>query len=135
MAIPELAANIVALIHLAVVVFFLYAPFSPYPHVWVLAFVAGVFTMSHWLIPGPESDTCCLTVLERWLRGCEKKESFMHSVMSPIYKAVDTEEGKVCTNEFTSKLTWGIMIFLMTVTGLRIATNFRAVKESFTVRK
>ena len=135
MAIPELAANIVALIHLAVVVFFLYAPFSPYPHVWVLAFVAGVFTMSHWLIPGPESDTCCLTILERWLRGCEKKESFMHSIMSPIYKAVDTEGGKVCTNDFTSKLTWGIMIFLMTVTGLRIATNFRAVRESFTVSK
>lgn len=132
MAINELAADIVALLHLCVVIFFLYAPFSSYPQLWVLAFVCGIFTMSHWLMPGPESDTCCLTVLERWLRGCEKKESFMHAVMSPIYKAVDTEEKKVCTNEFTSKLTWSIMIFLTTITGLRIATGWNAVKASFT---
>ena len=135
MAVNELAANVVALIHLAVVIFFVYAPFSPYPHIWVLAFVAGIFTMSHWAMPGPESDICCLTVLERWLRGCDKKESFMHSIMSPIYKAADAEEGKFATNEFTSKATWAIMIFLMIVTGLRIVTDWGAVKASFTCKK
>jgi peptidoglycan biosynthesis protein MviN/MurJ (putative lipid II flippase) len=62
---------------------------------------------------------------------CDKKESFMHSIMSPIYKAADPEEGKLATNEFTSKLTWSIMIFLMIITGLRIVADWGAVKASF----
>lgn len=136
MALNELLANIVALVHIAVVIFFVYAPFSPYPHLWVLAFVSSVFTMSHWLLPGPESDICCLTVLERWLRGCDKKESFMHNIMSPIYKAVHVDDGTgdgggVCTNEFTSKVTWAIMVFLTTLDGIRIGTEWGAVKRSF----
>ena len=130
MALNELLANIVALVHIAVIIFFVYAPFSPYPHLWVLAFVSSIFTMSHWLLPGPESDICCLTVLERWLRGCDKQESFMHNIMSPVYKAVDPEAG-VCSNELTSKLTWAVMIFLTALNGIRIGTEWGAVKRSF----
>lgn len=133
MALNDLLANIVFVIHVLVVIFFVYAPLSNSPTLWVLALISSVFTMSHWAMPGPGQDTCCLTVCERWLRGCDKGDSFFHNIMSPIYKAVDKEEGTF-TNEFTNRATWAAMIALTAVSAAKISCNWPKVKATFVAK-
>lgn len=124
-----LFANIVALMHAALVVFFLYSPFSPYPALWVLSTVSLIFVVSHWCI-GEGGDVCALTLLERYLRGCDSTESFMHQIVSPVYKFV-APDGGTCTDSFTSKLVWATAIFLILVGLWRISFNFTKVKKAF----
>ena len=127
----ELFANIVMLCHWVLVGFLVYSPFSPYPALWVLSTISLIFILSHWAMPGPNQDVCALTLLERYLRGCDSKESFMHQIVSPVYKFV-SPDGGTCTDSFTGKLVWGIAIFLILVGLFRIVTNLKRVKNAFT---
>lgn len=126
----ELLASLVHLVHWAVIAFVVYAPFSPYPPLWVLGTISLLFIMSHWCLPGPHQDTCALTLMERWLRGCECEDSFFHNIVSPIYKLV-SPDGK-CSDEFTGKLVWGVSIALALVGIARIALNWPRVRAAFT---
>lgn len=127
----DLLANVVFLVHVAVIIFFVSSPFIDSPTVWVLAFIAAVFTTSHWLMPGPGKDTCCLTVCERWLRGCDSTDSFFHNIMSPIYLAVDKEQGGTFTNDFTNRAVWAGMIAIIAANFALITTNWKRTVATF----
>ena len=126
----ELFANIVMLLHWVLVGFLVYSPFSPYPALWVLSTISLIFVLSHWVIPGPNQDTCALTLLERYLRGCDKQESFMHQIVSPVYKLVSPDGA--CSDAFTGRLVWTVSILLVLIGLFRIVTNWKRVKNAFT---
>lgn len=130
MALNEALANVVFLIHMAVIAFFVYSPFSSSPAVWVLALICAVFMVSHWAIPGPEKSTCCLTVCERWLRGCDSDDSFFHSIMKPIYTLVDGEEGGI-TDETTNRVVWAGTMAIIAANAALIATNWKMTVRAF----
>jgi hypothetical protein len=127
----ELLANLVFLVHVAVIIFFLAAPFTNSPTIWVLAAISGVFVMSHWVIPGPGKSVCCLTVCERWLRGCDSDDSFFHSIMAPIYTCVDREQGGAFTDEFTSRAVWAGMIAIIVANIALITSNWKRTVATF----
>jgi hypothetical protein len=127
----DLLANVVFLVHVAVILFFIAAPFTNSPTVWVLAAVSGIFVMSHWKMDADGKDTCCLTVCERWLRGCDSTDSFFHNIMSPIYLAVDKERGGTFTNDLTNRMVWGGMIALTVANIALITTNWKRTVQTF----
>lgn len=85
-----LLANVVRLIHVSIVVFIIVVPFIKTRNwmLFVLHSVAVVTLMAHWYL---DEDTCFLTFLESALRGIPVQESFMYSIVSPVYKISDEE--------------------------------------------
>ena len=82
-----LAALAVRVLHILVVAFVLLAPFSDNAsvirtHVWLVPFL-----WVHWLL---NDDSCALTVLECKLRGVPVGKSFVHDIVSPVYRLGQT---------------------------------------------
>ena len=82
------AATIVRIVHAAFVAFMVLAPFTHNKSVLVLHLVVTPVLWLHWLL---NDDTCALTLLERHVRGVDVSESFMHAIVSPIYKVRDVD--------------------------------------------
>lgn len=84
-----IAATLISLVHALIVAWNLYAPFSSVALIRVSYVVFAPFLMLHWIL---NDDTCALTALECKLRGLEDcGESFVHRVVSPIYKITDVQ--------------------------------------------
>jgi hypothetical protein len=86
-------ANVVRLLHVMFVVWVLWVPFSNNEPMLVLYMFVIPFLWMHWLL---NQDTCALTLLERYLRGVDSSESFMHNVVSPVYVIRDDQLRAVC---------------------------------------
>lgn len=83
-------ANVVRLIHLAIVVFIVVSPFLKKRN-WmidILHVVSVITLVAHWYM---DEDTCFLTYLESAIRGIPVQESFVYSIVSPVYKISDEE--------------------------------------------
>lgn len=128
----EVLADVVHVVHWLVVAFLLYAPFSSQPALWVMGGTCLVFIMSHWAMPGPHQDTCALTLAERWLRGCDSRDSFFHNIVSPIYRLVSPEGA--LGGDFTGRLVWIVTAALAIACAVRIALNWPKVKAAFSYR-
>lgn len=75
-------AWIVRIVHLCVVAFVALAPMSRNPRV-VAAHVALVPVLwVHWLV---RDDSCVLTEIEKRLRGVSSDDSFIQSIVGPVY--------------------------------------------------
>jgi len=85
-----LLAGLVRLIHLAIVIFIVVSPFMKKRNwmVDVLHVVSVITLVAHWYM---DEDTCFLTYLESALRGIPVQESFVYSIVSPVYKISDEE--------------------------------------------
>ena len=81
-------ANIVWILHMLLILFILIVPFMPNVTWPILVLhVTSIFSlMVHWSF---NDDSCFLTLVECSLRGVDTKESFMHSIVSPVYKISD----------------------------------------------
>lgn len=80
----RLVATLVRTIHLVVVLGVVVTPFvTKRPEVLVVhvAFMIGM--MVHWVL---NADTCALTLLEAAARGVAQENTFVFSVVAPIYK-------------------------------------------------
>jgi len=79
------------------VLFIVIIPFIPnIPWTFLVLHVTTVFTLVvHWYM---NNDACFLTLLETKLRGVDKVESFMHSIVSPVYKIEDNELKSLVSN-------------------------------------
>lgn len=88
-------ANLVRLIHFLVVIFMVAVPFISNVHWTLLAIhvVAAVSLMFHWYL---REDACILTIVESALRGVRPDKSFMHSIVSPLYKIEDKTLKELC---------------------------------------
>lgn len=119
-------ANVVRLIHWLFVLFVVIAPFCSKPQLVVMHAALIPFVCFHWLL---NSDVCCLTLLERWIRGCDAEESFFHNVVSPIYTAA--VPGRGVSDETLSCWIWGATIALWSVSVCRIARHPEWVRQTF----
>lgn len=82
------AAWLVTALHIGLVIFAVWAPFSGNRTALVAHALLLPFLWVHWLL---NDDTCALTILERKLRGVEASESFVHALVSPVYKIRDAD--------------------------------------------
>jgi hypothetical protein len=81
-----LVAEAVRIVHILVILGALVIPFTNDPY-WLQLYVIAIpFLWLHWIT---NDDTCALTLLESSLRGISNKDTFMHSLLSPIYKFQD----------------------------------------------
>lgn len=103
----NLVADLIFAIHLCVVCFIILAPFSPalFPvgsvipgFVLLLECIILPFIVLHWWL---NDSTCCLTLLECWVRGIPREESFLHQILDPVYRLVSKDH---LDNEFLSKI-------------------------------
>lgn len=77
------AANIIFLIHLLTVLFVVITPFTGIQDAMFLDFMFMSGILVHWI--GSDS-TCCLTVLEQYLRDeTDPEQTFMGKIMGPVY--------------------------------------------------
>lgn len=78
-----LAANIIFVIHLLIVLFIVLTPFIGSQDMLFLNFMFMSGILLHWI--GSDS-TCCLTVLEQYLRGeRDPEKTFAGKIMMPVY--------------------------------------------------
>lgn len=82
-------ADLVALLHLAFIVWMCAAPFArDLQHVGLHAILC-VFLLGHWVLG---NKTCAFTILEKALRGLQTdEESFIHSIVGPVYEVPDAK--------------------------------------------
>ena len=93
-------------LHILLVLFMMLVPFlSNDKCLLAMHVVLSAGILVYWLL---SDDTCALTILECKLRGIENTESFIHSIVSPVYKFDDA------TSAYTL-----ILIALATVAGCR----------------
>jgi len=112
-------AGVVRLIHIAIVIFIVASPFMKKRN-WmidVLHVVSVITLVAHWYM---DEDTCFLTFLESTLRGIPVQESFVYSIVSPVYKISD-EEIKSMVMAVTPVL--GLISFV------RILNNWSVIKQ------
>ena len=121
------AANVIFVIHILVVLFFVVTPFLPveqYGPLLVLHAISTVFIWFHWIL---EDDTCALTVMEAQMRGLSFEEaksgkSFFHNVVSPIYKIED---------EDMREISWGVSFVLWFISVAKITNRPDVLKDFF----
>ncbi|AET84908.1 hypothetical protein FK873_gp230 [Micromonas pusilla virus SP1] len=80
--------NIIFLIHLFFLICVLVIPFSNDRKKLEFYSILIPFIFYHWSI---NDDTCALTQAEIYFTGKEKEETFMHRVVSPIYKMEEND--------------------------------------------
>jgi hypothetical protein len=85
-------ANFIRLLHILLVLFILIAPFTDTPGYLVLHIALSISLLTHWV---GNSDICSLSLLESKLRGNAYNETFMHQIVSPVYKINDTTLSKI----------------------------------------
>ncbi len=79
---------LVQLIHALVLAWAIISPFSKWKYLRLTYVIFAPFLMLHWLL---NNDTCALTALECTLRGLDDcSDTFIHKVVSPIYKISDS---------------------------------------------
>lgn len=79
---------VVQTIHALVLAWAMIAPFSKWKYLRLTYVIFAPFLMLHWLM---NNDTCALTTIECALRGLDDcSESFVHKIVSPIYKISDS---------------------------------------------
>lgn len=123
----SLAANVIFIIHILVVLFFVITPFLPvetYGPLLVLHAISTVFIWFHWFL---EDDTCALTVMEAKFRGMSWEEaksgkSFFHNIVSPIYKIEDDD---------VREISWGISFILWIITMVKLTNRPDVMKELY----
>lgn len=78
----NIAADLVWYIHVFIVILVAGVPFLGNQKMLALYKLLVPFLFFHW---ATNNDTCALTTLEQYLRGCDKKESFLQQILGPIY--------------------------------------------------
>lgn len=83
MAGASLACWLVRILHAAFIAFVVLVPFmSRTVGFLVIHAMLVPFLYLHWFL---NNDTCALTLLECYLRGCPQDRSFVYNVVGPIY--------------------------------------------------
>jgi len=87
-------ANVTRLLHGALIAFVVIVPFVKQAqwHVLLLHLAVICTLMVHWIV---DQDTCFLTIVECFLRGIEPSTSFVHQLVSPVYKIEDAQVKRV----------------------------------------
>ena len=79
----QAAATVVYALHAALVLWVVLTPLFGGQDALRMHVVLLPFLWLHWVT---NQDVCALTLLERGLRGVDNDHSFLHSIVSPVYK-------------------------------------------------
>jgi len=93
----SILAGCISVLHVLLIIFIIVVPFYPRAD-WMLLVlhVSSVMTLVvHWML---NNDGCFLTLVESRLRGIDDTESFMHRIVSPVYKIDDLELKSLVSN-------------------------------------
>jgi|TARA_B110000240_G_scaffold194484_1_gene242217 hypothetical protein len=96
--------NIIFWIHLVFLIAIIIVPFTNNRRNLEFYSILIPFLFYHWSV---NDDTCALTQAEMYVTGQEKEETFMHRVVSPIYKMEDNDINKFTKTIFF--LLWAIV--------------------------
>jgi hypothetical protein len=111
----EFLANIIYVLHILFILWFIITPFTNNPEMLVLHLVTVPFIMFHWVI---QRDDCCLTLVEMKLRGLdyntESNKSFFYNLVSPFY---------IIRDENMRAYAWVVSICLWFITFLKVTKN------------
>ena len=120
-----LAASLVCLAHLAFVGFVLLAPFSSDPGTLRMYVLLMPFVWLHWVL---NDDTCALTMLECKLRGVQATESFVHRIVSPVYKLPEQQSRLLAW--LVSGGLWAVALYRARAMGVSLSPFGPPVPES-----
>ena len=75
-------ADVVRMVHVALVCYMVITPLFGNIYNLVVATAGYVLLFAHWFF---NNDACMLTIIEQRLRGVAKSESFVQSIVGPVY--------------------------------------------------
>jgi hypothetical protein len=85
----NIAANIIAFLHLLIIIFITVTPFATSnPLVLIYYCYILFFIMLHWFTM---NDTCVLTLIESKLRGKRSNDTFIGRLLKPVYNVSSKE--------------------------------------------
>jgi len=96
--------NIIFALHVIFLLMILIVPFTNNRRNLEFYSMVIPFIFYHWSV---NDDTCALTQAEIAITGKKKEDSFMHQIVSPIYKMDDTEANKLTKTVFFAL--WGFV--------------------------
>ena len=82
----NIIANIIKVLHIILIVLMLFIPFSSNKQLLSLYVFFSLFLILHWIL---NEDTCALTAIETYMRGVNKKQSFVGNLVGPVFKLND----------------------------------------------
>lgn len=85
-------ANIVSIVHTALILFIILAPFSSKPALWYIHVLASFSMIIHWVF---NDSMCSLTLAESYLRGLKPSQTFFHSLIKPFYEISENKLEKI----------------------------------------
>lgn len=112
----------VKIIHLSIILFVILSPFSNAPGFLVLNSTLTMSLITHWI---SSSDICCLSLLESYFSGKPYKNTFIHSLVSPVYNLPES---------VLSKIAWGITIGSFVVSISKLFKTFFIDKKNITMK-
>lgn len=83
-----LLANLIFIFHCLVVLFVLFAPFTNIPALFILHITFCFSLIVHWY---SNSNVCSLSIMESYLRGDCRENTFTHQFIAPIYEISESE--------------------------------------------
>ena len=86
-------ANVISIIHYLIIIFVLFAPFCNQIMILLLHIVFCIGLLFHWFC---NSDVCCLSVTESYIRGIDYRETFLHRIISPVYNINEERIALLC---------------------------------------
>jgi len=94
----ELLANVVFIFHCFVILFIVLTPFLiDIPAILILHITSAASLLIHW---HTNSDVCSLTVLEGYLRGTNRTDTFTHKFIGPLYN-INTSDWSTIVHRIT----------------------------------
>lgn len=79
----SLASLCIDIAHVLFIIVNMTLAFSHHPMTLMLSIMINLSLLTHWLT---NNDTCALTVVEAIVRGAPSDQTFMHRLVSPVYK-------------------------------------------------
>lgn len=83
-----LLANLIFIFHCLVVLFILLAPFTNITALFILHITFCFSLIVHWY---SNSNVCSLSIMESYLRGDSRENTFTHQFIAPIYEISESE--------------------------------------------
>ena len=103
-------ANLIYVLHIAFIVWFIITPFTQNEPMIVLHLMIAPLLMLHWIL---SDDSCCLWLAECKLRKLDhKEESFFYNLIAPFYKINDISDSTVKSGVWVFTLIlWLVSLF------------------------
>lgn len=79
----DLTATAISILHGIIFILNVVVPFLNDEHLLQLYVICVPFMWLHWMT---NNDTCALTLMESKLRGISSNDTYLHRIISPVYK-------------------------------------------------